>query len=232
MSSHLSVDRRNPPDLDSTQTVRTISQTELYDSHQSKWYAIQVAVSDRPVNLELMPRLDVFVVHRLYVVADKQGDATRYGLRLGFFPDEVSAEVICGYLRTFFSSPSIVRVSTAEQARFAQPAAPRVVEQNPASSSAPAARPRDAAAADSAPAPAPAVPRQTVAQESVAANTRAKALPPPIKANSSQKLVKRTKTLGEELLEVAREVQSSRSGKHRVSEQRSWLARLFGGPRN
>jgi hypothetical protein len=231
MSAQSTDDRREPPDLDSTQTVRAISMPELYDSHRPKWFVIQLALSDKPVNLDMMPRLDVFAAHRLYVVAGKQEGATRYALRLGFFPDEQSAEAICGYLKTFFSSPSIVRVSAAEQARFAQPAAPRAAVPNPASSSTPAPRPSVASVPASAPAAAPAVPPQAVARKSVAANS-AKTLPPSIKANGSQKMVKRTKTLAEALLEEAREVQRSRRGKNQVSEQSgSWLSRLFGAPK-
>jgi hypothetical protein len=59
----------------------------------------------------------------------------------------------------------------------------------------------------------PAVPRQKLAQKPGAPKSR-------------------PRTLAEELLEEAREVQLSRSGKHRVPEQSgSWLARLFGGPK-
>ena len=123
MSAHSSVDRRKPLDVDSTQRMRALTPTELYDSHRPKCYAVQLVVSDRPVNLDMMPRLEVFAAHRLYTIAAKQENGTWHALRLGFFPDEESAQVICGYLQTFFASPSIVRVSTAEQARFAPPSA-------------------------------------------------------------------------------------------------------------
>lgn len=199
-------------DLDSTQTLRAIPRDELYNSHQPRWHVVQLVVSDRPVNLDMMPRLEAFAAHRLYAVAAKQDAATTYSLRLGFFPDEETAEVVCGYLRTFFSSPSILRVSTAEHARFSPPAAPR-------------------AAVQKSPSPAPAAaPRHTVAQQPVVTNSARKKLPASIEATGTQKLVKRSRTLAEELREEAREVQLSRSGKHRVPEQsQSWLTRLLGG---
>lgn len=229
MSEHSAVHRGELRELDSTQTVRAINLSELYDSHAPRWYAIQLVVSERPVNLDLMPRLEVFAAHRLYAVAGEQQNATRYALRLGFFSDEASAEPICGYMRSFFSSPSIVRVSVAEQARFAQPAAARAAVQQPTTSSTPVAR-----AGASLPIPsaaALAVPRQAVAQRPATANKPANTLRP-IRASGSQKLVKKTRTLAEELMEEAREVQLSRSGKHRaVSQSQSWLARLFGAPK-
>ena len=149
MSMHSSGGRRESPDVDSTQTLRAISATELHDSQKPKWYAVQLVISDRPVNLDMMPRLEVFAAHRLYAIAAKHETGTWHALRLGFFPDEQSAEVICGYLQTFFSAPTIVRVSAAEQERFvptATPATPRAALQKPASvpASAPAVQRRRA----------------------------------------------------------------------------------------
>ncbi len=88
MSEHPAMDRGELRELDSTQTVRAINLSELYDSHAPRWYAIQLVVSERPVNLDLMPRLEVFAAHRLYAVAGEERNATRYALRLGFFSDE------------------------------------------------------------------------------------------------------------------------------------------------
>jgi hypothetical protein len=104
--------------FDSTQTVRAVTIRELQDQDQRKWFAIQLVVSDRPVNLETMPRLDIFVSYRLYAVENQQGATSRYTLRLGFFTEAETAQTICEYAKTFFRSPSVVRVSAGEQARF------------------------------------------------------------------------------------------------------------------
>ena len=207
-------------DLDSTQTVRAVSLDELYDSHRPKWYAIQLVVSDRAVNLDTMPRLEAFASHRLYAIVGKQGNVQQFALRLGFFPDLDSARAICQGLSNYFASPSLVRVSDAEQARFAESPAPRATVQKPAAPRTPAAPTLVATP------PAPAI-----APEPVVASKPRKTLPPtPIKANGNQKLVKRKRTLAEELLDEAREVALSRSGKHKIPEQnKPWLARLFGG---
>ncbi|HEV8331369.1 MAG TPA: hypothetical protein VGQ22_08120 [Steroidobacteraceae bacterium] len=207
-------------DLDSTQTVRAVTTDELYDSHRQKWYAIQLVVSDRAVNLDMMPRLEVFVAHRLYAVVGKQGNVNQFALRLGFFRDPAEAQAICGNLMGYFSAPSIVRVSDAEQTRFAQSQAPRAPVQKPAAPRVHAAPTLPAAR------PAPAT-----AEPPVAAKKLTKTAPPtPVRANGAQKIVKRARTLNEQLLEEAREVQLSRSGKHRMPQQSgSWISRLLGG---
>jgi hypothetical protein len=209
-------------DVDSTQTLRAVSLDELYDSHRPKWYAIQLVVSDRAVNLDMMPRLEAFASHRLYAIVGRQGAVQQFALRLGFFPDIDSAETVRNGLSNYFASPSVVRVSDAEQARFAEGPAPRATVQKPAAPRTPAAPTQ--AATRAAPA---------IAQQPVAASKIRKTLPPtPVNTDGTQKHAKRTRTrtLAEELLDEARDVALSRSGKHRVPEQhKPWLTRLFGG---
>jgi hypothetical protein len=114
--------KRNPslplPELDSTQTIRALTVDELTDDAQEKWFSIQLAASEQPVNLDAMPHLDIFEAYRLYSVAGVSGGKIIHSLRLGFFREEVSAEAVSGYLKTFFPNPSVVRISIAEQARF------------------------------------------------------------------------------------------------------------------
>jgi hypothetical protein len=207
MNAHSQVDRRGPLELDSTQTLRALSESELYDSQRPRWYAVQLVVSDRTINLDMMPRLDAFAAHQLYALAAKHETGTWHALRLGFFPDEQAAERVCEHLRTYFSAATTVRVSVAEHGRFAQRIAAPGPAQQPASvrTTAPAASP-----------PAAHAPSKEVRSQ----------------AQTSQAQTKRSKTLAQELLEEAREVQLSRSGKKRTAEQSdSWITRLFGRPR-
>jgi hypothetical protein len=106
------------PELDSTQTIRALTSAEMEDAQQEKWFAVQLAVSDQPVNLDAMPRLDIFEAYRLYSVATAGSGKIVHSLRLGFFKEAVSAEAVMGYLQTFFGSPSVMRVSVAEHGRF------------------------------------------------------------------------------------------------------------------
>jgi hypothetical protein len=106
------------PDLDSTQTIRTLTSAELNDDSQEKWFAIQLAISEHSINLDTMPQLDIFQAYRLYSVANAGSGKIVHSLRLGFFREAVSAEAVGGYLKTFFASPSVLRISIAEHARF------------------------------------------------------------------------------------------------------------------
>ena len=106
------------PTLDTTQTIRALTKKELEDANASKWFVVQLAISDQPVNLDAMPRLDIFEAYSLYSVAVMENGGIRHALRLGFFSEQVSAEAVMGYLRTFFGTPTIERISCAEQERF------------------------------------------------------------------------------------------------------------------
>lgn len=109
------------PELDSTQTIRALTSSEMEDAAQEKWFAVVLAVSEQPVNLDAMPRLDIFEAYRLYSVATAGSGKIVHSLRLGFFKEAVSAEAVSGYLKTFFGSPTIMRISVAEHARFKDP---------------------------------------------------------------------------------------------------------------
>lgn len=113
------------PDLDSTQTIRALTSDELNDEMQEKWFAIQLAASEQPVNLDTMPHLDIFEAYRLYSIAIAGSGKIVHSLRLGFFKEAVSAEAVAGYLKTFFSSPTVLRISVAEQARFKDATMPK-----------------------------------------------------------------------------------------------------------
>jgi hypothetical protein len=116
------------PNLDSTQTIRALTAEEMNDAAQEKWFAIQLAVSDQPVNLDAMPHLDIFEAYSLYSVATAGSGKIVHSLRLGFFKEDVSAEAVSGYLKTFFASPTVIRISVAEQARFKDAPQPRRAE--------------------------------------------------------------------------------------------------------
>jgi len=116
------------PNLDSTQTIRALTNEELNDGALEKWFAIQLAASEQPVNLDTMPHLDIFEAYSLYSVATAGSGKIVHSLRLGFFKEAVSAEAVSGYLKTFFASPSVLRISVAEQLRFKDAPQPRRAE--------------------------------------------------------------------------------------------------------
>lgn len=118
MSGDSNVERPGALAFDSTQTVRASPARELRDPNQQKWFAVQLAVSDRPANLETLPRFEVFAFYRVYAIQGRLGANACHALRLGFFSEQESARAICADLRAFYRSASVVQVSAAEQARF------------------------------------------------------------------------------------------------------------------
>jgi hypothetical protein len=243
-----------PPELDSTQTIRALTNAEMEDASQEKWFAVQLAVSDQPVNLDAMPRLDIFEAYRLYSVATAGSGKIVHSLRLGFFKEAVSAEAVMGYLQTFFGSPSVMRVSVAEHARFKdppstkKPAAPaqeaKVVELNNARGTRPViptvtmevAPGVDTAATGSF------RPLETGSFRT-SASGRHKVLKSAAKAAGSTKTARahtgntgkhktlpslEKKSLAEELLEEAREVELSASGIRKLPKNDSLLSRMLG----
>ena len=187
---------------------------ESKDPSQARWFVVQLVTSDRPINLDTMPRLEVFDSYRLYTVAGRQDDGNVYALRAGFFSDDVSANTLCGYLKTFFAFPSVVRVSAAEHDRFQKPAsAPNPAVRSPASKS-----PLNRLPAEAPPAVAQPVERKPV---------------PVAKKTSTPQRAGAPKSLGEQLLAEAREVALAKSGRHPAPQPSgSWISRLLGGSKS
>ena len=218
------------PVLDSTQTIRTLSPAELNDENQPKWFAVQLAISEQPVNLDTMPRLDIFAAYCLYSVAVMEEGSIRHALRLGFFKEEMSADAVSGYLKTFFPTPKILRISAAEHKRFADPPprkpAPRpdnVVKLDEARDR--AHKPATPTAAPTAPAATKsAAPAKNAARTASPATKHAPVAP---KKTPGHMKTGKHQTLGEQLREEARQVILSQSGIHKQQpRQGSLLSRL------
>jgi hypothetical protein len=254
------------PELDSTQTIRALTISEMDDAAQEKWFAVQLAVSEQPVNLDAMPRLDIFEAYRLYSVASAGSGKIVHSLRLGFFKEAVSAEAVSGYLKTFFGSPTIMRISVAEHARFKdppsakKPSAPahegKVVELNPARTARPVVptvtmevatgvdpaatgsfRPFDtgsfkigASGAHKALATGTHKALATGTHKALATGTHKSR--PRVKSGNSGKYKAlppvEKKSLAEQLLDEAREVELSESGIRKLPKNDSLLSRMFG----
>lgn len=264
--------RPAPPELDSTQTIRALTSAELAEDNGEKWFAIQLAASEQPVNLETMPHLDIFEAYRLYSVAMTDSGKIVHSLRLGFFREAVSAEAVCGYLRTFFGSPTILRVSVAEHARFKEPPKRRQTAGEAAPVEANVVELRSARTT-----PRPAIPTVTMevshppmrhdggptdqgatgsfnpnatgsfrpnatGSHQVPSRTTQPAMKPSAHTlkrseppgrgkrdlTGKQKLRSSKKTLAEQLLEEAREVELSESGMRKLPKNDSLLSRLVG----
>jgi hypothetical protein len=108
------------PSVDSTQTMRALTPLELADDQASKWFVIQLALSEDDFDPEHIPHLDIFEAYRLYSVIGIDQGRIMHALRLGFFSDEISAQAVTGYIKSHFEAASVKRVSVAERERFAE----------------------------------------------------------------------------------------------------------------
>jgi SPOR domain len=110
---------KGAPSIESTQTIRALTQLELEDDQASSWFAIQLSLSEEPFDPETLPNLDIFSVYRLYSVAGIDNGRIVHALRLGFFTEQIAAGAVASYLTAFYDKPAIKRVSAAERERFA-----------------------------------------------------------------------------------------------------------------
>ena len=106
-----------PPSLESTQTLRALTPSELQDS-AARWYVIQLSLSGESFDPDSLPNLDIFNEYRLYSVAGMDQGRIVHSLRLGFFADEVSAGAVASYLAAYYDKPTVKRISVAERERF------------------------------------------------------------------------------------------------------------------
>jgi hypothetical protein len=108
------------PSLETTQTVRALTQLELEDDNASRWFVIQLSLAEETFDPDTVPNLDIFSVYRLYSVAGIDQGRIVHALRLGFFTEEIAAGAVASYLAAFYDKPTIKRVSAAERERFAE----------------------------------------------------------------------------------------------------------------
>ncbi len=106
------------PNLESTQTLRPLTQLELDDETVSRWFVIQLSLAEEGFDPDSLPNLDIFNEYRLYSVAGIDQGKVMHALRVGFFADEVAAAAVASYLAAFYEKPAIKRISTAERDRF------------------------------------------------------------------------------------------------------------------
>jgi hypothetical protein len=105
------------PSLESTQTLRPLTPSELKDLG-ARWYVIQLSLSGESFDPDSLPNLDIFNEYRLYSVAGLDQGRIVHALRLGFFAEEGAAAAVASYLGGFYDKPTVKRISVAERERF------------------------------------------------------------------------------------------------------------------
>ena len=80
-------------------------------------YAVQLLWSVQPIDMNQVPQLAIFSAYTLYGAEGNRDGRRWYGLRLGFFTDAVSAKQVAQYVRSEFTSVSVVPVTHRERDR-------------------------------------------------------------------------------------------------------------------
>ena len=88
-------------------------------------FAVQLQWSERPIELALVQRLDVFRGHTLYATENHRRSRSRYFLRLGFFSDPASATRVAVRARSAFPSAAVIPVIEPEITRSREAASNR-----------------------------------------------------------------------------------------------------------
>ena len=109
-------------------------------------FAVQLLWSVQPIDMAQIPRLAIFSAYTLYGAEGNRDGRRWYGVRLGFFTDAVSAKQVAHYVRSDFSTVSVVPVTVRERERA------KLAATRPIATPVSAPAPREAAAAQAKPA--------------------------------------------------------------------------------
>jgi hypothetical protein len=112
--------RETPLSLETTQTLRPLTSSEMQDEVALRWFVVQLASSDHAFDPSVVPNLDIFLLYRLYSVASIDQGRPVHALRLGFFGEEMAAQAVASYLKSYYENPTVKRVSVAERERFSE----------------------------------------------------------------------------------------------------------------
>ena len=104
---------------------------------EKPYFAVQLMWSVQPMDIAQVPQLAIFSAYTLYGAEGNRDGRRWYGLRLGFFTDAVSAKQVAHYVRSEFSTVSVVPVTARERER-AHLASGRPAVAAPAKGAAPA----------------------------------------------------------------------------------------------
>ncbi len=103
------------PASDKDAAVSTASEARPRDEKTA--YAVQLLWSVQPIDIAQIPQLAIFSAYTLYGAEGNRDGRRWYGVRLGFFTDAVSAKQVAHYVRSDFSTVSVVPVTVRERER-------------------------------------------------------------------------------------------------------------------
>jgi hypothetical protein len=97
--------------------ARQQPEDEAQPRNEKPYYAVQLMWSVQPMDIAQVPQLAIFSAYTLYGAEGNRDGRRWYGLRLGFFTDAVSARQVAHYVRSEFSTVSVVPVTPRERER-------------------------------------------------------------------------------------------------------------------
>jgi hypothetical protein len=109
------VNQPRPPVIDKNSTAATAAGARPRDEKIA--YAVQLLWSVQPIDMDQIPQLAIFSAYTLYGAEGNRDGRRWYGVRLGFFTDAVSAKQVAHYVRSDFSTVSVVPVTVRERER-------------------------------------------------------------------------------------------------------------------
>jgi hypothetical protein len=104
-------------DLQSAATKSAPSAAHSPPRDEKATFAVQLLWSVQPIDMAQIPRLAIFSAYTLYGAEGNRDGRRWYGVRLGFFTDAVSAKQVAHYVRSDFSTVSVVPVTVRERER-------------------------------------------------------------------------------------------------------------------
>ncbi len=110
---------RRAPSSDAAQADLVLTQLEAREESAMGWFVIQLMLAENPIDVDRVPKHDIFKAYRLYSVAGLDQGRVMHALRLGFFKEQSAAQAVASYLGAFYEQPSVKRVNGAERDRFA-----------------------------------------------------------------------------------------------------------------
>jgi hypothetical protein len=103
------------PTTDDVAARKSASSTKPRDEKTA--FAVQLLWSVQPIDIAQIPQLAIFSAYTLYGAEGNRDGRRWYGVRLGFFTDAVSAKQVAHYVRSDFSTVSVVPVTVRERER-------------------------------------------------------------------------------------------------------------------
>ena len=93
------------------------TRTDATGKNEKPSFAVQLLWSVQPIDITQIPQLAIFSAYTLYGAEGNRDGRRWYGVRLGFFTDAVSAKQVAHYVRSDFSTVSVVPVTARERER-------------------------------------------------------------------------------------------------------------------